>query len=93
MDFFGTAPGRVLIALCILLSVALMAFSLNHPLEQMPSWSKLSIVPSVTVDALYHAYFLKYKLGPGRIVDITTLLISGMALLTTAWIGKRCATG
>ncbi|MBK4735396.1 OpgC domain-containing protein [Noviherbaspirillum pedocola] len=85
MDFFATVPGRALIALCILLSLALMAFSLNHPLEQMPSWSKLSIVPSASFDALYHAYFLKYKLGFGRIVNITALLVSGMALLTVAW--------
>lgn len=85
MAFFDTAAGRGTIALCVLLSLALMVFSLNHPLDQMPAWSKLDFISPATFDALYRDWFLKYRLGPGRVVNIVALLISAMALLTVAW--------
>jgi hypothetical protein len=85
MAFFATRSGHALIAACMLVSLALMLFSLNHPLQEMPDWARLEMVPADRFQAIYHAYFLKYKLGPGRVLNITTLLISGMAILTVAW--------
>jgi hypothetical protein len=84
-DFFATAAGRVLIALCMLLSLMLALFSLNHPLDQLPAWSRLHFIAPDMFNAAYQSFFLKYKLGPGRILNITCLLIASMAVLTVAW--------
>ena len=85
LAFFSTAGGRAVIALSVVLTLLLMAFSLNHPLDKLPAWARLHWVEQETFRAIYQAYFVKYKLGPGRILNITALLVSSMALLTVAW--------
>jgi hypothetical protein len=83
--FFQTKAGHALVILCAIASLGLMLFSLNHPLELLPEWATIHLIPAESFNALYQQYFLKYKLGPGRVLNLAVLMISLMALLTVAW--------
>jgi hypothetical protein len=83
--FFATPAGRGVVALCLAASVLLALFSLNHPLDQLPAWSRLHFIAPDVFNAAYQAFFLKYKLGPGRVLNIACLLVASMAVLTVAW--------
>lgn len=85
MAFFSTAAGRIVIALCLLASLLLALFSLNHPLDQLPAWSRLTLIPPEVFHNAYQAFFLKYKLGPGRVLNIACLLVAAVAVLTVFW--------
>ena len=85
LGFFASAPGRKLVALCIALSLVLAFFSLNHPLDKLPDWATLDVLPPSTFEAWYQRFFLKYSLGPGRLLNNFVLLVSVYALLTVAW--------
>lgn len=85
LQFFGTGVGRILIALSMLASLLLLLLSWNHPLPQLPEWAKLQAIAPDTFNAVYQDYFLKYKLGPGRVLNITVLMISAFTVLTVAW--------
>ena len=85
LGFFASAPGRVLVGVCVLLSLVLAFFSLNHPLDKLPDWATLSVIPPPVFDAWYQRFFLKYNLGPGRLLNNFVLLVSVYALLTVAW--------
>ncbi len=80
-----SGPGLPWIWLAAAMSILLMLFTLNHPLQQMPDWAVLSIIPPDTFERLFHNYFLKYKLGPGRVLNEVVLLIVVYAVLTRAW--------
>ncbi|WP_420473280.1 OpgC domain-containing protein [Noviherbaspirillum sp. ST9] len=83
--FFRTRAGKVLVALCIVLSMLLALFSLNHPLPELPDWARLSFIQPETFQWWYDKFFLKYKLGPGRLLNNLVLLVTVYALLTVAW--------
>lgn len=83
--FFDGGAGRALLWACVLLSIGFMLFSLNHPLDKLPDWAVMEFIPGDTYLALYHAYFQKYKLGPGRLLNLALLMIALYALLTVAW--------
>jgi hypothetical protein len=74
-------------------SVLFMLFSLNHPIPQMPEWAVLSVIPPDTFGRLFETYFLKYKLGPGRLLNEAVLLIAVYALLTRCWQPIKAALG
>jgi hypothetical protein len=78
-------PGRPIVWLSIAMSFVFMLFTLNHPLPLLPSWSTLSFVPPDTFNSLFNDYFLKYRLGPGRLLNEAVLCIAGYALLTRFW--------
>lgn len=85
LEFFTSAMGRVLVAMCVVLSILFILFSLNHPLDKMPDWAKLSVIPPEVFEGWYQNFFLKYNLGPGRLLNNFVLLITIYALLTVAW--------
>ncbi|WP_194724505.1 OpgC domain-containing protein [Noviherbaspirillum malthae] len=85
VQFFRTAAGRVALALCILMSILFAAFSLNHPLPSLPDWAVASFIAPDTFMQWYRGFFLKYNLGPGRLLNNLVLLISLFALLTVTW--------
>lgn len=85
LAFFSRPTGRALVWLCAVLAVAFAWFSWNHPLDQMPAWATLDTISPGLFNSLYDRYFLKYNLGPGRLLNNVVLLIAVFALLTVAW--------
>lgn len=83
--FFSKPVGKVLVWACILLAALLMFFSLNHPLDKLPDWARLEFIPPDTFRQIYSAWFAKYKLAPGRLLNIVVLMVAMYALLTFAW--------
>ena len=83
--FFASSSGRVLVAICLAASLLLALFSLNHPLDTLPAWARLHFIPAEEFRSAYQAFFLKYKLGPGRVLNIALLLVASMAILTVTW--------
>jgi hypothetical protein len=85
LEFFGTAVGRALIICSIAATTMLLWFSLNHPLDQLPDWARLTVIPPEQFHNVYQSYFLKYKLGPGRLLNIAVLFVTAFVLLTVFW--------
>lgn len=85
LAFFRTHAGHALLAACVVMSVLLAAFSLNHPLDTLPDWAVATFIPPDVFMRWYQAFFLKYNLGPGRLLNNLVLLVSLFWLLTVAW--------
>jgi hypothetical protein len=85
LAFFSSPFGRTLVWACVVAAVAFAWFSWNHPLDQMPAWATIEAVPPDVFNRLYDHYFLKYNLGPARLLNNAVLLIAVFALLTVAW--------
>lgn len=84
-QFFFTITGRRILRFAIVLSGGFCLFTLNHPMEDFVSWSKLSFIPPETFDYLYNNDFQKYKLGPGRVINLAVLLLTMYVILTRYW--------
>jgi hypothetical protein len=91
--FFSGSNGKPLIPACVILSLLFAMFSLNHPLEDLPDWATMHLIAPETFNWWYSNYFMKYNLGPGRLLNNLVLLISLFALLTLAWEPIRRALG
>ncbi|MBU0501101.1 MAG: OpgC domain-containing protein [Gammaproteobacteria bacterium] len=85
MAFMALPKGRIVLWTAIVLSIGFILFTFNNPLSEFPTWSRLSWVPADEFRQLYQSYFLKYKLGPGRLLNSIVLLIAAYALLTRVW--------
>lgn len=86
LAFFNTVRGKQFIYFSFFLSACFLVFTLNHPMAEFANWSKLSFIPPETFDYLYTHYFQKYKLGPGRLINMVVLLLSIYVLLTRFWL-------
>lgn len=84
-DFFSSARGKMLVYFSIALSLLFIIFTMNHPIKEFADWSKFSFIPPATFENLYFHYFQKYKLGPGRLLNMVVLFITIYALLTRLW--------
>jgi hypothetical protein len=91
--FFSEARNQLWIWLCVALSAGFMFFSLNHPLDKLPPWAQLSVIDPVTFQHLYDAYFHKYSLAPGRLLNEVVLFVAGYAALTRLWKPIEAALG
>lgn len=85
LAFFNNAFAKILLYFSIFLSLLFIIFTLNHPMDLFVSWAKLAFIPADTFNELYFNYFQKYKLGPGRLLNVVVLFISIYALLTRCW--------
>ncbi len=85
LAFFNGTLGKMLVYVSIVLSILFIIFTLNHPINEFADWTKFSFISPETFNNLYFNYFQKYKLGPGRLLNITVLLITIYALLTRYW--------
>lgn len=78
--------------LSFILTAAFLFLTWNNPLKEFSSVSFSFISPD-TFHSLYGQYFQKYKLGPGRILNVTVLLITMYAILTRFWLPINKALG
>jgi hypothetical protein len=83
--FFSERRNRALIWLAAATSVFFMFFALNHPVDSFPAWSQFTFIPGELFDKIYHGYFAKYNLGPGRLMNQIVLFITVYAALTRFW--------
>ncbi|MEJ7928843.1 OpgC domain-containing protein [Ramlibacter sp. AN1015] len=85
LRFFGTQFGNFIATACVFAAVGLALFSWNHPLDELPAWARLEWIAPDTFRAWYARWFLKYKLGPGRLLNNAVLLVAVYVVLTLAW--------
>jgi hypothetical protein len=91
--FFSSMQGKLLIYFSIVMSLIFIIFTMNHPIDEFPDWSKFSFISPETFNNLYFNYFQKYKLGPGRLFNAVVLFITIYALLTRFWYPFERAFG
>ena len=85
VEFFRGSIGKQIIYAAFLISFCFFIFTLNHPIKEFADWAKLSFVPPEAFEHLYFNYFQKYKIGPGRLINMVALFISIYVLLTLYW--------
>lgn len=90
--FFNTQSGRMVMYASFVLTAAFLFLTWNNPLKEFSAVS-FSMISPETFHSLYGQYFQKYKLGPGRILNVTVLLITMYAVLTRYWAPINKALG
>jgi hypothetical protein len=86
VDYFTSYQGRVMIYVAMFLALCFVAFSMNHPISEFPSWAKFSFVSPDVFNEIYFNYFQKYKLGPGRLFNLAVWVVATYALLSRFWL-------
>ena len=92
IEFFTTKLGTALLYASFLLTAALIILTWHNPLDEFES-VKLTWLSTDTFHWLNNNYFQKYKLGPGRLLNVTVVLITMYALLTRFWVPISKALG
>jgi hypothetical protein len=85
VEFLSRPSSRWLVWLSATLTLGFMVFTLNHPMDKFPEWTRLHLIGSAQFLDLYGRFFLKHNLGPGRLLNEVVLFISLFALLTVCW--------
>jgi hypothetical protein len=93
VDWFSQAAHRGWLWTCVALAAAFMVFSLNHPIDLFPDWARLEFIPPDTFNWIFHTWFQKYKLGPGRLLNEVVLFVAVYALFTRCWQPLNRAIG
>ena len=62
-------------------------------MPHIPQWISLNIIPPDTFNYINNEYFMKNKLGIGRLVNVVVLFVAVYALLTTLWQPVNKALG
>lgn len=84
ITFFSTHVGRVVLYLSFALTAAFFLLTWNNPMDQFADISLQMISPE-TFNSWNAQYFQKYKLGPGRVLNVAVLLITLYAILSRCW--------
>lgn len=92
IEFFATNLGRVMLYASFALTVAFFLLTWNNPMPQFSGISLQMISPE-TFHSWYGQYFQKYKLGPGRVLNVAVLLITMYAILSRYWTPINKAFG
>ena len=92
VEFFATKLGKVLLYVSFALTAAFIFLTWHHPLEEFES-VRLTFISADTFHWLNGNYFQKYKLGPGRVLNVFVVLITMYALLTRFWLPINKALG
>ncbi|MFE7629595.1 OpgC domain-containing protein [Kocuria sp. NPDC057446] len=83
--WFSAPSRRVLLVACVLLTVALAAFSWSSPYFTNAYDVRLALLPESTFRTVYDGFFGRTYLGIGRLVNVLLVIIAGYALLTAYW--------
>ena len=84
IEFFATHLGTVILYVSFALTFAFFLLTWNNPMPQFSGVSLQMITPE-TFHSWYGQYFQKYKLGPGRVLNVAVLLITMYAILSRYW--------
>ncbi len=93
LEFFGTDWGKRLIYACIVLSLGFLFFTWNHSMPHIPQWFSLNLISPETFNYWNDNYFLKSKIGIGRLLNAVVLFVAMYALMTRCWQPLHRALG
>ncbi|OUM45661.1 acyltransferase [Arthrobacter agilis] len=83
--WFSHPRQRVLLWACALLAVALAIFSWTSPYFTNAYDVRLALLPEQTFRTVYDGFFGRTYLGPGRLLNVLLVIITGYALLSVYW--------
>ena len=92
IEFFSTNLGRVILYVSFVLTALFFFLTWNNPMPQFSGIS-LQMISADTFHSWYAHYFQKYKLGPGRVLNVAVLLITMYAILSRYWLPINKALG
>ncbi len=84
---------RALLWACVLLTVALAVFSWSSPYFSNAYDVRLALLPERTFRTVYDSFFGRTYLGPGRLLNVLLVIITGYALLSAYWKPLERALG
>lgn len=84
-NFFHSKKGAWLFGFTFILFLALLFFTYNNPLDQIPDYLRLHVIDPDTFRSIYQQYFLKNTLGIGRLLNDYAVLIVSYAMLSYLW--------
>ena len=93
LAFFSTEWGKRLIYVCIVLSLGFLVFTWHHALPHIPQWISLHLISAETFNYWNDNYFLKSKIGIGRLLNTVVLFVAMYALMTRCWQPLNRALG
>lgn len=83
--FLASRAGKITVIVSFASAIGFTLFAWNHPLDQFPPWAQLHWIPADRFMELYHGYFLKNRLGIGRVINLVVLCLSVYIILTHCW--------
>jgi hypothetical protein len=93
VTWFGARSRRGLLVACVLGAVALAVFSWSSPYFTNAYDVRLALLPETTFRTVYDGFFERTFLGPGRLLNVLLVLITGYALLSAYWKPLERALG
>lgn len=85
LSWFVTRAGQVVLAVCIVATVALALFSWNNPYLSSAYDLRLGLVPSNTFSSIYSVAFERTSLDPGRLLNVFLVTVTAYAVLSVFW--------
>jgi hypothetical protein len=84
-DYLLGPRGKTVRIAAFALAFALAVFSWNHPLAEIPSALKLSWVDPTTFQEIYGQWFVKTRLGLGRVINVAAVFVVLIWLVSRFW--------
>jgi hypothetical protein len=91
--WFSHPRQRALLWTCVLLATALAAFSWTSTYFANAYDVRLALLPEQTFRTVYDGFFGRTYLGPGRLLNVLLVIITGYALLSAYWKPLERALG
>ncbi len=91
--WFAAPSRRPVLWACVLLTVAFAVFSWSGPYYTNAYDVRLALLPEGVFRTVYDGFFGRTHLGPGRLVNVLLVVITGYALLSAYWKPLHRALG
>lgn len=85
LSFARTPPGKVAVATLVVVALILGFVAQNHTNPFIPPALLLHIIPPAEFNAFYHTWAAKNGLGPIRVLNDISLMVTVYLLLTWCW--------
>jgi hypothetical protein len=83
--WFSHPRRRVLLWVGVLLTVSFALFSWSGPYTSSSLDVRVALVPEAAFRTVYESFFGRTYLGPGRLINVLLVVITGYAVLTAYW--------
>lgn len=88
-----TPPGKITVGVLVVIALALAFVAQNHTNPFMPPALLMHVISPADFNAFYHTWAAKNGLGPVRVLNDISLMVSVYLLLTYCWKPLWRATG